>query len=253
MRALVVTASVLVLLGCSGVRAKPAPVPADTGYPAAGIATFLGACGEVADGDLEFCGCLLKSVQGRYTYAQYQAIDAKLRQGGQDPAFEAHAAAASEKCRLRNHTYPHASHIAFLLNCVQKGAAPQVCKCMLTEVETRYDFEHFTEIDRVIGAGGKDEAFAAFMPEAVGRCTHVELPEVDAARMQTQDACRKVESEAVCECVIQRLDQHYSQTELAALHRRSRTAWPDPEFTRFATDVAVECKAPQHPVPPAGP
>lgn len=245
--------AMLFLCSCSGLRAKPAPAPVDAGYPAQGVATFLGACEDAADGDVEFCGCLLKSVQARYTYAQYQAVDAKLRQGGSDPEFEKHAATSSEQCRLRNHTYPQASHVSFLLNCVQSGAAPDVCRCMLTEVETRYDFEHFAQIDRLIGAGGKDEAFATFMPTAVHRCLHPDLPDVDAARMQTQDLCRKGASEATCACVIRYLDQRYTLAELAALYRRSRTAWPDPAYHRFPVDVAAECQAPQAVTPSALP
>lgn len=246
-RATCLVVSLVALLGCSGARPVDPPVDppvaqAGSPYPADGVATFLDACRTVADGDGEFCACLLHSVQSRYSYAQYRAIDAKLRKGDKDADFEQHAALAAEQCRLANHTYPMASHVAFLANCTLNGASADVCACMLIEVETAYDFAHFAAIDRTVAAGGKDEAFNAFLPQAVQRCKQPDPAESEAGRAKVLDPCGKSEPGELCACVARSLDSRYSPAELAALYRRSGTAWPEPEFAGFLATAKASCR-----------
>ncbi len=237
--------SLVSIAGCSGARPVDPPVaPAGSAYPAQGTATFLDACRKVADGDGEFCACLLQSVQTRYSYEQYLAIDKKLRSGGQDAEFEQHAALASEQCRLANHSYPMASHVAFLANCTLNGSAADICACTLIEVETAYDFAHFAAIDRTIAEQGKDESFSAFIPKAVQRCKQPDPVQSEAGRAMVLDPCSKSETAELCACVGKMLDTRYSAAELAALYRRGLTAWPDPEFGSFLATARASCREP---------
>ncbi len=129
--------AIALTVACSaaGPPPKTAAREAVAPYPPGVRAAYVEACS--ANAPERICHCLFTVVKAHYTFAEFSAVEAELRDNKPAPAYRAFIREAAPSCRAQiGHDYPAENRKAFIDACARRSTR-ELCVCLFHRCSVR--------------------------------------------------------------------------------------------------------------------